>query len=252
MFARRPFVIHTDVPLISFTFDDFPRSALHRGGSILGAHGLRATYYVSLGLMGREEPSGTMFSGEDLRVLLEQGHELGCHTFEHCHAGDTPSRLFEESILRNRYELSRLCPDASFKTMSYPISLPRVRTKQRAAGHFACCRGGDQDLNEGVADLSCLSACFLEKSRNEPGTIKQLIDRNCRAKGWLILATHDIGTNPTPFGCSPGFFAEIVQYAVDSGSRILPVVEALEVLRGNLSPIEVNRRNYSPATEVTK
>ena len=48
-------------PLISFTFDDFPRSALTVGGEILERHGARGTYYASLGVMGKYEAAGLMF-----------------------------------------------------------------------------------------------------------------------------------------------------------------------------------------------
>jgi len=231
VFARRPFTIKTEVPFISFTFDDFPRSALLGGGSILNSYGLRGTYYASLGLMGKELPTGVMFLAEDLKSLLEQGHELGCHTFGHLDAGATPTSVFEESVLRNRIELGKVAPNNCFRTFSYPINAPLVRTKQSVARHFACCRGGGQDLNVGMADLNCLRAHFLEKSRDNATAVRGLIERNRRVKGWLILATHDICDTPTPFGCSLNFFAEIVQYAVDSGARILPVIEALQALR---------------------
>jgi peptidoglycan/xylan/chitin deacetylase (PgdA/CDA1 family) len=228
--ARRQFAINAEKPFISFTFDDFPRSAFQVGGAILKAHELRATYYASLGLMGAQAPTGTMFLREDVESLLEQGHELGCHTFGHLHAGVTPPSLFEESVLRNRAELANLCRNVGFRTFSYPISEPRVRTKQRISRYFACCRGGGQDLNVGVADLNCLSAYFLEQSRGDPKAVKNLIERNRRLNGWLILATHDISDTPTPWGCRPDFFAEIVQCAVQSGAQILPVIEALEAL----------------------
>ena len=233
VFGRRPFAVTTEVPLISFTFDDFPRSALLRGGAILATYGLRGTYYASLGLMGKQASTGTMFLREDLKLALQQGHEIGCHTFSHCPAGETPTNLFEESVLQNRSELADLSLKYEFRTFSYPISMPRVRTKERVARHFACCRGGDQDLNAGVADLNCLSAYFLEKTRDNPVAAKRLIERNRLVKGWLIFATHDISDTPTPWGGTPEYFSDIVRCAVDSGAQILPVIEALESLERN-------------------
>src|ERR1041385_7997293 len=61
-FARRDITFSTPTPLISFTFDDFPKSALTTGGAILGRFGLRATYYACLGLMGRQNRTGPIFS----------------------------------------------------------------------------------------------------------------------------------------------------------------------------------------------
>jgi glycosyltransferase involved in cell wall biosynthesis/peptidoglycan/xylan/chitin deacetylase (PgdA/CDA1 family) len=228
---RRPFLINSQRPLISFTFDDFPRSALLAGGSILNRYGLSGTYYVSLGLAGRETESGQIFVPDDLTILLEEGHELGCHTFSHCDSWATATKTFENSILKNREALNQLFPFSEFKTFSYPISLPRPHTKAKMADYFLCCRGGGQTFNTGKADLNQLSAYFLEKSRGNLQAVKDLIDRNRQACGWLIFATHDISDSHTPFGCTPDFFENVVKYAVGSGAQIVPVVEALEVLR---------------------
>jgi hypothetical protein len=84
-------------------------------------------------------------------------------------------------------------------------------------------------------DLNYLSAFFLEQSRDNPETVKSLIDQNQRAQGWLIFATHDISDDPTRWGCKPGFFEEIVKYAVKSGARILPAFQAYEVLQAKSS-----------------
>jgi peptidoglycan/xylan/chitin deacetylase (PgdA/CDA1 family) len=228
---RRPLLIKTQSPLISFTFDDFPRSALLTGGPILKHFGLAGSYYASLSLMGKQGCSGQMFSREDLDLLLEQGHELGCHTFGHCHSGETEPSIFENSILENRRALNALRLGASFRTFSYPISAPRAWTKHKVSRYFDCCRGGGQTFNVGTADLNYLNAYFLEQSRDTPEIVHKVIDQNRMAGGWLILATHDISAPPSPFGCTPEFFADVVQYSVDSGATILPVAQALEELR---------------------
>jgi len=234
-FCQRPFAVNPDIPIISFTFDDFPRSALLTGGSILQSFGLGGTYYASLGLIGQQTATGNMFVAEDLKTVVEQGHELGCHTFSHCHAWDTSPRAFENSIIENRQALKGFLPGASFETLSYPISVPRARTKRKVSKYFACCRCGGQTFNVGVVDLNYLSAFFLEQSRDNPEEIRDLIDQNCRAGGWLIFATHDVSNDHTRWGCTPDFFEDIVQYSVNSGARILPVFQAYKALRARSS-----------------
>lgn len=227
---KRPLVIKTAQPLISFTFDDFPQSALLCGGSILNRSGLAGTYYASFGLVGQEGPSGRIFAPADLRIILEQGHELGCHTFSHCHSWNTLTPEFEESIIKNRTALHDLLPEAEFRTFSYPICPPRPLTKSMVARHFLCSRAGGQTFNVGTTDLNQLAAYFLEQSGGLQN-VKDVIDRNCHARGWLIFGTHDIAEHPTRFGCTPGFFEDVVRYAVSSGARILPVVKVLERLK---------------------
>jgi peptidoglycan/xylan/chitin deacetylase (PgdA/CDA1 family) len=231
--VRRPFTVSSPLPIVSFTFDDFPRSALLTGGAILNKLGFAGTYYASFGLMGTHAPTGDIFRPEDLEVLQTQGHELGCHTFSHCHSWETPPEDFERSILKNQAMLRTFIPGASFRTFSYPISPPRPMTKRKAARHFMCCRGGGQSFNVGTCDLDYLAAFFIEKCAGNRQALASVIDENRGARGWLILATHDVCRDPTPFGCSPDFFEAIVQCAVDSGARILPVVQALEELRAS-------------------
>ncbi len=228
--CRRPFSVHPQRPLISFTFDDFPRSAIHTGGAILNRFGVAGTYYAALGLIDKLTPSGQIFSVDDLPALFEQGHELGCHTFAHCDSWGTPTEVFEQSLVDNREALHRLFPDVDFRTFAYPISLPKPKTKARTSEYFVSCRGGGQRFNVGQVDLNQLSAYFVEKTRDNFQAIKDIIDENRRACGWLIFATHDVVEDHTPFGCAPEFFHNVVQYAVSSGAQIVPVVEALNIL----------------------
>lgn len=228
---RRPLAIRIQRPVISFTFDDFPRSAFLVGGSILSRYGFGATYYTALGLLATHGPSGAHYVLDDLKAVLANGHELGCHTFSHCHSWKTQTGRFMHSVLRNRAELSKLVPDAEFRSLSYPMSEPRPRTKHAVSSYFSCCRGGGQTFNAGTADLNQLSAYFLDQSYGEISTVRGQIDANRRARGWLIFATHDVCENPSPYGCTPRFFEDVVHYARDSGALVAPVSKALEILR---------------------
>lgn len=228
---RRPFIINSKVPFISFTFDDFPRSALYSGGEILMQYGLKATYYASFSLMGTSQPAGAIFHRNDIQVLLEHGHELGSHTFDHCDSFSTSARRFEESLHQNQRALTSAVPGATFRTFAYPMSGPHPLVKLRTGKYFDCCRAGGQTYNYKMIDLNLLKAYFIEKSRGNFEDLKQIINRNSEARGWLILATHDISESPSIYGCTPGFFEEIIKYSLDSGAVILPVAETLDALR---------------------
>ncbi|HVI77553.1 MAG TPA: polysaccharide deacetylase family protein, partial [Candidatus Acidoferrum sp.] len=162
--------------MISFTFDDFPRSALINGGAILRQYGFSGTYYASFGLMGQQKSTGEIFQPEDLQELIRQGHELACHTFDHCDSWETMPAEFEASILRNRRAAAQHAPTATLKTFSYPITWPRPATKRRIASLFECARGGGQTFNVGVVDLNYLKAFFIEQSRDDFDAIKHVID----------------------------------------------------------------------------
>ena len=181
--------------------------------------------------MGKKAPTGEIFTREDLDELVRQGHELACHTFDHCDSWDTAPVEFEASILRNQRAVDERLPGTGLRSLSYPISYPRPETKRRMEKHFSCARGGGQTFNTGIVDLNYLKAFFIEQSRDNFDAIKQTIDGNACAKGWLIFATHDVCDQPTRFGCFPGFFEKVVDYAIQSKATILPVFRAWQYLR---------------------
>jgi peptidoglycan/xylan/chitin deacetylase (PgdA/CDA1 family) len=249
MLFKRRLDVRTALPIISFTFDDFPRSAFREAGMILRRYGAVGTYYASMGLMGKQSGLGPMYDLEDLKELVHLGHELGCHTFGHCHSWNTPSDVYDRAIVENREALAQVLPGVPFQTFAYPHSAPRLAVKKVAAKYFECCRGGGmkagrylhrhtaggQTFNSGITDLNYLCAFFLEKSRDNLEVVRSVIDQNARARGWLIFATHDVCPNPSPFGCTPDFFERVVEWSSASGARILPVVKALKMIQGKPS-----------------
>ena len=86
-------------PFVTFTFDDFHRSALTIGGAILEECGGRGTYYTAMGLLGGHDDYGEYFRSSDLRSLVDRGHELANHTYSHVAAGDVSLKNFSD---RNR------------------------------------------------------------------------------------------------------------------------------------------------------
>ena len=58
----RPAKVNWPGGVVSFTFDDFPRSGWVNGGAILEDYDRRGTYYAALGMMGTENHLGPMFT----------------------------------------------------------------------------------------------------------------------------------------------------------------------------------------------
>ena len=226
-FGRRTMSIKTPVPIVSFTFDDAPRTAFSVGGEILKRFGARATYFVSLGILDTETEVGKIASVGDLARAVDEGSELGCHTFDHLDAWHVSSTAFLASVVRNREALHRILPGARFTTFAYPKSGAKLSIKSALGNTFICCRGGGQATNEGSADLNLLKACFVDRRTGvDTEFIRTLVDYNTARRGWLILATHDVAADPSPYGCTPEFLESIVQYASRSGALFLPVGEA--------------------------
>lgn len=229
--CRREIAVNLPSPIISFSFDDAPRSAFMAGGGILSAFGANATYYVSLGMLGLDTEVGKIASTDDLALAVSQDHELGCHTFDHYDAWFTAKAEYMDSVRKNKEAIDKLLPGLEFTTFAYPKSGATLPVKCELQKRFLCCRGGGQKANIGTADLNLLSAYFLDRRQNqgfEP--IKQIIDYNALHKGWLIFATHDISDNPSPFGCSSELFQKTVEYSAKSGAILLTVSGACKKL----------------------
>lgn len=225
--CRRLVPIKGAAPIISFTFDDAPKSALSTGQEILKAYGARATYFVSLGILSGDTEVGKIACPDDLARAVEDGGELGCHTFDHLDAWHTPCEIFITSIHQNRKALRRILPGARFTSFAYPKSGATLSTKRALQETFACCRGGGQATNVGSADLNLLKACFLDRRTGAgPEFIQTLVDYNTERRGWLIFVTHDVSANPSPYGCTPEFLDDVVRYSSQSGAMLLPVGEA--------------------------
>ena len=227
--SRRLVSIELTTPIISFSFDDAPQTAFIMGGDTLKKHDARATFYISLGRLESASPSGTIASQVDLCRAVAEGHELGCHTFDHIDPWKTKTAVFEESIFKNGRCLAKILPETTFSTFAYPFCGPHPATKRRVGKLFDCCRGGGQTFNAGSTDFNLLKAFFLDVRNGDTiDTVRRMIDCNAEFQGWLIFATHDIGDDPSPYGCKKDFFEEVVAYSASSGSLLLPVGKACE------------------------
>lgn len=237
-FCRRPFALENSVPVVSFTFDDIPRSAYGQGGTILARHGLRGTYYISLGLLNGETDLGPQFTVEDLEQLAGDGHELGCHTFDHLDTVNNSTAQLEASVRRNRECLQGILPEVKLSTFAYPFGRVTLGAKRVLSRQFSCCRGIDPRINVGVIDLNLLAGQPLYSRTVGLERIRQIIHKNASVKGWLVFYTHDVCRDPSPFGCTPEYFGAVVDAAIESGATIKPVAEALVQLSPKASSFQ--------------
>lgn len=225
-FQRRLRPLALPTPLVSFTFDDFPSNAATEGARLLEDAGLRGTFYLAAGLMGRTTPTGLICSPAEVQALHHAGHEIGCHTFDHLDAWTTPPKAFADSIRRNADAIAAFLPGYRLRSFSYPLSEPHPRNKQVAGSAFLACRGGGQIRNRHQVDLHALGSYFLEKARGDLAPVERLVRANSAEPGWLIFSTHDIAPHPTPYGCTPQYFADVIKLVREHGAKVVTVSEA--------------------------
>jgi peptidoglycan/xylan/chitin deacetylase (PgdA/CDA1 family) len=230
-FCRRVVLIKSPVPIVSFSFDDAPKTAFKMGGAILNSIGAKATYYLSLGLLGQKTEVGKIATPDDLALAVDEGHELGCHSYDHLDAWHTTKQHYMESVISNRKALFSILPNEKFESFAYPKSGPTLSVKYELQNYFLCCRGGGQVANIGHFDLNLVKSYFIDRRLNlDFDTIKQSIDNNTQNNGWLIFSTHDVSDEPSIYGCNSNLLQRVVEYSAQSGALLLPVSKACKYL----------------------
>ena len=213
-------------PIVSFTFDDFPRSALTVAGTMLLEERLRGTFYASMGLMGRESSLGEMYDVDDLHALIEEGHELGCHTFSHLYCPAAEPREVQHECEQNRSAAAEALGGYRLRNFSFPSGGVTRSAKASLSAIYDSCRTVEHGINRNPVDLGFLRANPLYSTR-AVSEVDRLIAKNVEQTGWLILYTHDVQHRPSAVGCTPAYFKAILRSAISSGARIMTIAQAV-------------------------
>lgn len=231
MLQTRPRQVRWPGGVVSFTFDDFPKSALAVGGAVLEAHGLRGTYYTSAGVAETKSDLGPMFDADDVAAAHRSGHEIACHTFAHLDCRRSNLGLLLADIDENATALSDLTGGCRPVSFAFPFGSVSFSSKTALSHRFSSCRGVGHGINAGSVDFADLRANPVGIWEDE-AIVSRLIDDACGADGWLIFYTHDIVDSPSPYGCTPAQLEATVAAAA-ARCAVLPV---RDVVAGLVSP----------------
>ncbi len=223
-------------PVVTFCFDDFPRTAYSVGGAILTRFGARGTYYAALGLMNTKSDLGDQFTREDLDSLLADGHELACHTFSHISCRGVPLSTFERDVQKGR-DAIREMTGRDPSNFAYPFGHVTIAAKKQIGKQMESCRGTYGGVNGPVADMNLLRANDLYGDIDRFPEMRSLLEENEQSRGWLIFYTHDVRENRSRFGCTPALLEKTAAYAVQRGYRIVPVGQAIAGAATRDSPL---------------
>ncbi len=234
---RRRANVRLDRPLVSICFDDAPASAAEAGDAVLKSRGVRGTYYICAGMTGHDGPMGPNASVAQIRRLLTEGHEIGCHTLSHLDCGDASTEWIDEEVTKNGWKLAEMGAPAPV-SFAYPYGDVSPRAKRILGERFALSRGLHHGLITNGVDLNQAPAVGIEGPGGE-ATAARWLDRALRRRAWLILYTHDVSDAPTDWGCTPASLGRLVDRALEGGAEIVPVREGcrrIGALGGNPQP----------------
>lgn len=222
------FRLNNAAPMVTFTFDDLPRSAATLGADILESYGARGTFYVSGGLVGLDARFWATGSADDVVSLHHRGHEVGCHTFSHRRACDLDEGSLAAEIARNRTYLHSLDPTMPVETFAYPFGYGSFARKHQLRSEFLTCRSIMPGVNSGEVDLQFLRAMPLIDRQMSRERIDAAFGEAANTNGWLIFYSHDVADAPSLYGCSP----DLMTYALEAAARRnVPVLTMAEAFR---------------------
>ena len=231
-FRVESFRLRNEAPMVSFTFDDIPKSAATTGAGILEDHGVRGTFYVSGGLVSTtSSPHWAAVDAPDIVALHRRGHEIGCHTFSHRRACDLDAASLTTEIEQNRRYLQSVDPSIKIENFAYPFGYGSFWRKQQLKAAFQSCRGIVPGVNSGTVDLQFLRAMPLIDLHIDRDAIERALDETQLNNGWLIFYGHDVTEAPSPYGCSPALLDQALEAASRRKIRGLNMAEALRCAR---------------------
>lgn len=220
-------VMRNPRPIVSFTFDDIPDSALENGARALSRHGVRGTFYVAGGICGTEAFGWRFAAAESLKRLVDEGHEIGCHTFSHPDVQTLDRAALARELEANRAFFARLHGRIRLDNFAYPYGSVGLRQKRAVQERFLSCRSVREGINAGRVDLGFLKAVRLYDGMLTPRAVDALVAKTVRRDGWLVFYTHDVADPPSDQGTSTGLLDHAIRSAKRLGCEVLSVREAL-------------------------
>lgn len=211
---------------VSIAFDDCPETAATRGVELVATFSAKATFFIATGLLGQDGVSGPITTAPRLRALADQGHEIALHT--HSHRDLTHLSIAEaiEDIGTNTKMLQDILGVQPSPHFAYPFGETTLPLKRALLPHVTTARGVRGGVNRAFADRMQLFACDLGSHRPDyVAAAHRLIEHAANSGGWLILFTHDVTENPSPYGVTPAILERLLQDAVTRGAELRPVAE---------------------------
>ncbi|MEL6857219.1 MAG: polysaccharide deacetylase family protein [Pseudomonadota bacterium] len=225
---------------VSLCFDDFPKSAAETAAPMIEARGWRATWYVAGCFMGTEEANfGTMFDADDLAKLHQNGHDFGCHTFDHVDCRGAELAEIRAQCERSEAFLAEHGIN-EIKSFAFPFGSADLEAKRTMLRSDLALRGVNSGTNRGEADLGMLRACGLQDNCDGTGWAKAELDKLEDRDGWVIIFTHDVRSAPSAWGVTPDDYQDLLDHIERTGAEVVTVGEMTDRIAAQAQANDAN------------
>ena len=229
--SQRKVSFELDKPIVSFSFDDCPKSVINNGIKPLEEQGWQGTVYIATSLCNTTNHLGLHMNESDITALHNSGHEIGDHTFSHCDGSALPLDEVLTDIDTNQAALNALGLPPS-KTFAYPYGQATPALKRALEPRFIGSRGIDTRNHIISADLNQIGSSRLYRGKEFNALIGQIIDLKNRP-AWITIFTHDIRNKPSRFGCTPEQMQAVINAVKKVEATVMPIAKAIEFLEVN-------------------
>lgn len=103
----------------ALTFDDGLKSAFE-ARKILDKHDVKATFYIVSGIIGEFWEGEKVMSKTDVKMLSDEGHEIGSHTVSHPFLTELREENIENEIRKSKEKLEDITGE-NVNTLAYPF-----------------------------------------------------------------------------------------------------------------------------------
>lgn len=211
-------------PLLTFSFDDAPQTAATTGAEIMERHGLKATYFISAGIMGDDSHFGPYTTAEQVKDLHHRGHEIACHTYTHIDCGQAGSQRIASSLSQNQKAIQALDIPKP-KTFAYPYGDVSPQAKAKLDSQYLSARALHHGMVVTGTDLNQAPAVGIEGDDGEYIALDWMRRAKAAPQSWLVLYTHDVRDRPSEWGCTPAALDRLAKAAVDMGFDVVTFAE---------------------------
>jgi peptidoglycan/xylan/chitin deacetylase (PgdA/CDA1 family) len=214
-------------PIICFTFDDVPSITFKHAIPILNNYLVKGTFYIAGGL---SKKNSKYMNNDQIRHLIADEHEIGCHTYKHLQTGlCLKKKLHMDIELNSTYFKTNF--NYSLLDFSYPCGSVGLWNKCWLRKRFETLRSTTPGLNIGRVDLGMLLANKLYSVSMSKERINELIDDAVLKNGWLIFYTHDVAPHPSDIGCTPDLLNYAIEKAIDANAIVTTIKKANVYIR---------------------
>lgn len=211
--------------MVTLTFDDGFASQYESAKPMLDAAGLKATYFITTGLL--DDPN--YMTTRQVLDLDQDGNEIGAHTRTHTDLVTLTPEQIQSEVAGSKADLETLLKKPVL-TFDYPFGAydTEVIKAVQDAGYVGA-RSVNPGYNNSSSDKFLLNDQHLE-SDVTANQAKQWIDQALANKEWLIMEIHDQNADGTEWSNSPDTLQAIIDYLKEKQASVVTLIQGLQLM----------------------